>query len=821
MYSSYMMAELRYAGRQLLRHRGLTAAAVLCIGLGVGANAVLFGVVDALLFRPPAQVGQPHELVRVSARAPGPPGVPSEFNSALSYPAFELLRDQVAGFAGVAAYAGTDVTLGAGSLARRLSIVLASPDYFRVLRVRSALGRFPESKPGAGVFRAEPEVVLSDGYWRRAYGGRTDVVGETMQLNGRPFTVVGVAPRGFVGPELGSPDLWAPLGSAVALGMGEEMMRSPNAIWLSVIARLKPGVTRIQAENMAVGSLAPLAPGAGGAARLERLAGLRATDEMASTGPRGTPVSLWFLAVTLAVLLIACANVANLVLARAVHRRPETVIRLAIGASRWRIVREMLLESAMLSLLGGVAAVLLARWGETIVHRLPLPPLPSLIDWRTLLLTFGLCAVTTLAIGLLPALWSSRADLSLALKSGVAQARSRRVRARDALMVTQLAAAFVLLVGALVFVRSLRAVRAIDPGYDLNRQLAVWLELPEGPGPPFDAEAFAERALARLRTVPGVEAVGTSATVPFRMFSTDFVRIPGATGAGQRPLMVSDAIVGVDFFDALGIPLVAGRGFTPADRVGTPPVAVVSETMAKRFWAGQSPLGRCFQEVAPPGAPEGPCIEVVGVAGNARFERLLDDDQPYFYLPFDQFRSRIPPIKTLHVRTRGPAGELAASVHAAVQGLDPDLPFVRVEPLRELVREQVVPWEMGVLMFSLFGLLALVLASVGLYGLVSFVVSERTRELGVRMALGAQRRDILGLVLGQVTRLTAIAVLIGLLGAALLVRMIGTMMYGVRATDPVTYVGTALLLGSVALLAAMVPARRAARANPMSALRAE
>ena len=816
-----MLAELQYAARQLLRHLGLTVAAVLCIGLGVGANAVLFGVVDALLFRPPAQIGQPRELVRVSAREPGPPGMPSQFNSAVSYPAFELLRDQVTGFAGLAAYSGTDVTLGSGSGARRLSVVLASPDYFRMLRVTPALGRFPDAAPGAVVTAVAPEVVLGEGYWRRAFGGSNDVVGETMRLNGRVFTVVGVAPRGFVGPELGSPELWLPLGSAVALGMSQDMLQNPNAIWLTVIARLRPGVNRIQAENMAVSALATLAPGTGRAARLERLTGLRAADGMPSTGPRGRPVSLWFLGVTLIVLLIACANVANLLLARAVRRRQETVIRLALGASRGRIVRELLLECALLSLLGGLAAVLLAHWGETIVRRLPLPPLPPLIDQRTLALTFGLCAVTTFAIGLLPALWSARADLSLGLKGDGVRRRSRRPRARDALMVTQLAATFVLLVGALIFVRSLRAIRAIDPGYDLNRQLAVWLELPEGPGIPFDADRFAERAVARLRALPRVEAVGTSATVPFRMFSTDFVRIPGATGAGERPLMVGDAIVGMDFFDALGIPLVAGRGFTPADRVGTPPVAVVSETMANRFWVGRSPLGRCFQEVAPPGVPEGPCIEVVGVAGDAQFERLMDDAQPYFYLAIDQFRSRVPPIKTLHVRTRGPAGELSAAVHAAVQGLDPDLPFVRVEPLRELVREQVVPWEMGVLMFSLFGLLALVLASVGLYGLVSFVVSERTRELGVRMALGAQRGDILGLVLGQATRLTAIAVTIGLLGAVMLVRAIGGMMYGVRATDSATYVATGLLLAAVALLAALAPARRASRADPMIAMRAD
>ena len=803
-----------YAARRLRRHPIATAAAIVSIALGIGANALLFGVVDAMLFRSPPGIGHPGELVRVSVLMTGPPGTAPEFVSLMSYPDLTLLRSDSRTFGAVTGFAPMQVTLGAGAEAHRLTAVLVTPEYFRVLEVTPEFGRFPvltQSGPGAAV---EPEVALSHTYWRRAFGSDPGVLGRTLRLNGRLFSVVGVAPPGFVGADAGAPDLWVPLELAEPLGMGSRLMEDPSAMWVSAVGRLHPGESREQAANALTHT------GPDGRFRLSRLAGPRSMGVMRWGGPRGVPVSLWFLGVTLVMFLIACANVANMLLARGKHYQGQAEIRFALGASRGRLMRDMLVESALLAILGGVGAVLVVVWGEGLLRFLPLPPLPSLMDVRTLSVTLGLSVVTTALIGILPARRASRVGTPGARRVPAGRPRASGGRAGEAIVVSQLAGTFVLLAGALLFVRSLGAVRGIDPGYDLDRRMVVWVDAPEDAVTRFDAEAFAERAAARLRTLPGVEAVGTASFVPFRFESMAPVRVPRPGGPGRDFLMAGNATVGADYFEAMAIPLVAGRGFSSGDRMGSPPVAVVSETMARRLWSDANAVGRCFEEVPPSGASGGPCIEVIGVVRDAQVERLMDDPRPYFYWSLAQ--GHMPdPMRVLHVRTHASAQGMTAAVRGLVQGLDAELPWVNVETVHDLVHEQVAPWEIGTLMFSLFGVLALVLTAIGLYGVVSLLVATRTRELGVRMALGARPGNVVGLVLGRVTRLAAGGVVLGLAGAAALGRAVAGMMYGVRVSDPITYAAVALALVVVALAAAAAPALRAARTDPMAVLRSE
>jgi len=854
-----MLAELtqdiRYGARKLRTAPGFTSVAVLTLALGIGANTVMFGIVDAMLFRPPAEVADPGRLVRLEVQLPGPPGEPPEISSVVSYPDFTSVRERARGFAGVAAFARTSVLVGRGDEARTETAILASGDYFPLLGTRASEGRIitsADDREGA----ATPAAVLSWEYFQRAYSGDHRIVGQTIVLNGHAFTIVGVAAKNFVGTEPGSPALWTPLGTAPDLGYDARMVRSRFASWLSVIARLAPDVTPEQAQSSAQAALlaardegtelppSGLGPGGGlpsaGAVRVQigpgdapgrsagtppprrvrltKIAGI-GDERPARGGRRSLPVSLWFLAVTGTVLLIACANVANLLLVRAANRAHEIAVRLSLGATRGRLARQLLTESLLLALLGGVAASGVALAAVALLPRvLPLPPVGDVIDRRALVFTGLLTAATTLAFGLAPALRATREELSAVL-GAAGRTRAGRSLGRDALVVVQLGASLALLVAAGLFVRSLRNVKAVDTGFDAGHLVLASADVRGARFTRSQAIDYWQRAVDRARTIPGVQQAALGSAMPFEMSLTFGIDIPSAPARDGRPRPTSADFVAPEYFATAGIRVVQGRAFTAEDREGGAPVAIVNETFARRYLPNANPLSACING-AGPGSSRA-CAQIVGVVADSRSGGVTRDPDPFLYQALAQRPAEFPPLTILLVRTTGDPSAVVGALRRELQALDSRVAFATVRPMTALIEPQLVPWRIGSFVFTLFGVLGALLAAVGLYGVVSFVVAQRTREFGVRIALGAQRGDVLGLVLRHGVRLVGVGLAAGALTAALSTRLFVSMMFGVSALDPLVYVAMAGLLALIAFLAAYVPALRATRVDPLEALRTE
>ena len=851
--------DLRYAVRGLRRAPGFTVVAVLTLALGIGANAAMFGIVDALLFRPPSGVADPDRVVRVQLQLPPLPNEPrAELSSVVSYPAYAALRDNARGFDGVSAFSPMTLSVGEGDDARSQNALLVTGDYFRVLGTRPARGRLispDDDREGA----ANPVVVLSWDFWRRSFPGDSgaQAMNKPLTIHGRRFTIIGVAPRSFTGTQLGTPALWLPLGAGVLLGQNPQVMRSRFVSWLSVVARLAPGIGRDQARSAAQAAILAERDEGGGLPSPEQLGeGGPMSGEVrvqiggpeGGDGPRRAPppprvvvaglggagsaalptpfggngslrVSLWFLAVTAAVLLIACANLANLMLARATRRSHEIAVRLSLGASRWRLTSQLLTESLLLAIVGAAAGLWLALVAVDLLPRvLPLPPLPPFLDARVLAFTAVVTLMTTAAFGLAPALRATRPDIRSALGSGSSPGLGRSF-GRRALVVVQLAASLVLLIGAGLFIRSLRNVKAIDVGFDADRLLVATVEPRGGRMTREQMEDFWLRALARVRAIPGVRSAALGMVPPFEMNVMLPVEAPGFPSPDGQPRAAQTDFAGVGYFATLGVRIVQGRSFTEEDRAGAAPVAIVNETMARRIWGGQSPIGKCIRAGMLGGSA--PCAEVVGVAGDAKYADITAAPELFFYRPLAQRSRQAPPMTTLHVRATGDPAALAGVVRRELQGLDATIRFADVRPLANLIMPQIQPWRMGTLVFTLFGTLGLVLAAIGLYGVLSFLVAQRTREIGIRMALGASTESVLTLVLGQGARLIAIGVVVGLVIGAMATQVFASMMFGVSPLDPFVYVATALVLATIGMFAVYVPARRATQVDAMVALRTE
>ena len=853
-----MFRDFRYAARALRKAAGFTTVAVTTLALGIGANTAMFGVVDALLFKPPGEVVAPGDVFRLRVTVPtGDAQGTTELSSVLSYPDFVDLRTHARAFASLAAYARNALTVGEGTDARSQPSLLVSGSYFPLLGVRPALGRLigpSDDLENAAV----PVAVLSWDFWQRTFGRDRAVIGRSIRINGRAFAVVGVAPEHFRGTELDGPALWVPMGTAPLLGYDTRMMRSRFASWLSVVGRLAPNATREQAQASAQAALlaardageAPPLPvdgpmggppggevriqigGAGGPdagprrappTRQVRLTALGGSGTAGLPSPFGgaqaVPVSLWFLAVTGAVLLIACANVANLLLARAARREHEIAVRLSLGAPAWRLTRELMSESLLLAALGGAAGFALAYVGVALLPRVvPLPPMPPFLDGRVLAFTTALTLVTTLAFGLVPAVRLARTDLQRVLSSS-GRFRPGRSLGKSALVVAQLAASLALVVAAGLFIRSLRNVRAVDTGFAADQVAFASIEGRQR----FtreQAEEYWMRALERVRQMPGVRSASLGGVIPFEMNIMMPVDVPGYRPPDGRPMPAQIDFAGAEYFSTLGIAVKQGRSFTADDRESSAPVVIVNETLARRVWGGASPIGRCLR-LGGLGADSGPCMEVVGVAANARYADVTQPSPPFVYRPLAQRPRMAPPMTVMHIRATGDPSSVIAAVRRELQAVDPNVPYVRVVPMMDLIAPQLTPWRTGTFMFSLFGALGLALAAIGLYGVISFLVAQRTREMGVRLALGARRGDVLTLVLRQGMRLIAVGIGLGAAVAAGSTRLFGAMMYGVSALDPLVYVGTAMLLAVIGLVAIIVPARRATKVDPLVALRAE
>jgi putative ABC transport system permease protein len=792
----------------LWKRPGFTAMAVVALALGVGANTAIFSVVNAVLLRP-LPYSEPERAVVVwlkGAEAAGGDRVPMSVMDLLDWRA----RNEV--FESVGAFTGGQVSYTGGEAPEQIPGAQATADFFDTLGARPRLGR--TFKPEDERPDAERVAVVSDGFWRRRMGADPAALGRVLTLDGRQYTVVGVMPEGFDFPTQDM-EVWT------AFQVRPPSRRGPY--FLTGLARVRAGVTLEQAR--AALNAMPDPEHQGNPPQGERFNMLTVNDYLVGDV---RPALLVLLGAVGLVLLIACANVANLLLARAASREREIAVRAALGASRWRLARQLLTESVLLGAAGGFAGLLLSVWGVDAllalspegIHRLR----EAHIDGRVLLFTLGVSLLSGVAFGLAPALQGAGADLNETLKEGGArgstEGRGRR-RMRDALVVAEIALALMLLVGAGLLLKSFTRLQNVESGVRAERVLTMQVSLPraryeEGP----KRVEFFRQLLERVRAVPGVEsAAATTSLPPDLLTASDNFSVEGRPEPPGGELPVADLLsVTPEYFRALGVPVVRGRLFTDADREGTPPVCVVNETLARQFFAGEDPVGKRLKQGGSD-RPGNQFMEIVGVVGDVRYEGLHAKVQPAFYLPYQQS-----PWFDMSLVVRTNVSEprtLAAAVSKEVWALDRDLPVARVATMEELMSRSVAQPRFRTLLVAVFSCVALLLAAVGVYGVMSYAVVRRTHEIGVRVALGARGRDVLRLVVGHGLRLVLAGIGCGLAGALLLTRVMEGMLYGVSAADPATYAVVALLLASVALLACFIPARRATKVDPMVALRYE
>ena len=832
-----LLQDLRYAIRGLLRSPGFALAVVVTLALGIGANTTMFGVLDTLLLKPPVGVRDAGRVQRVYFRLGGVqgPGAGTAI-AGTAFPSYEALRG-VRGFADVAAFTDGQVSLGTGAEARPASIRAVTASYFPLLGGTTGRGRFfdsTEDRLGAG-----PVAVVSHAYWMRQMGGDPDVLHRTLAIGPFVYSIVGVASAGFAGAELDEPDVWLPVRQAAPVLAGAEALNSWDWFWIQAIARLAPGATAGSAsaeatvvEQRASAAVAP-PPGAGPRARRGGIEQVLLGPIQAARGPGMTDdarVALWVGAVALAVLLVACANVGNLLLARALRRRTEMAVRAGLGAGRGALIRQLLTESVVLALAGGGAALVVALWGGAAVRAYLLPspvPAASVLDPRVLAFTALIVLATGLLAGLAPAWQASRADLSGALRSSGHDTGPTRGRLRSTLLATQVALTLVLLVGAGLFVRSLRHAQTLDYGLDVDHLLLAgaqqhganvsisrqFSESPEGPVDP--QSALLLRMRERIRANPLVAGADAMVGTPYQSVLMLSIRVSGRDTlprlSGGGPFIM---VVTPTYFTTVGTRILKGRGFTDADVKGSLPVTVVDQSFARFAWPDRDAIGQCIF------IGDTTCIQVVGVAADIKGRSVTQTRSLNYYLAYGQHVLPMP-LDGLVIRTRGAAGAAEGQVQHALQVSESDLPYVRVQSLAERIAPQWRSWRLGASMLSLFGLLALAIASLGLYGVTAYGVTQRTQEIGVRIALGAGHREVVRLAVAQAVRATAIGAAIGVLLAFALGRAVSALLFGVKPLDPLSILGGVAVLLTVAAVAAYVPARRAAAIDPMQALRTE
>lgn len=804
------LQDLRYGARQWMAHREFALAAVLCIALGIGANSATFSYVNAVFLRAP-EIEAPDRLVRLFLVYPR--GL--KFGS-FSYPDYVDFRDRSGVFSSLVVETPRPLHLVAGERKERIWGSIVSGNYFSDLGVKPFLGRgfLPEEDRAPG---AHAVVVLSYGLWQRRFGADPAVVGKSIVLNGTPFRVVGVAPKRFAGPNVAvAPELWAPMMMQPELMPGRNLLESRATHWIGfTIGRLRPGIGIEQARHAVNAFMAELAkdyPDTNRGISVDLY-----PEEKARLHPYVRDGFVRILTVLSAavgfVLLLACANVAGLLLARLAARRKEIGIRLALGASRARLTWQLFSESLVLALTAGGAGILLGGWlvGLTQSFRPP-SDLPLRIDvpldFRVIAFTCLASVLTAVLFGLAPALRATRKDLVAALKdrgdSGLLAGTSR---ARRLLVVGQIAISFVLLIGAGLSMRSLDNVRHADLGFDPDNLLVATMDLDlQG----YDGTArhqFRQALLERVERLPGVRAVGFGNTLPGSLYPQQSSIVPEgyvATTPAEVP-GIDYNVVDSGYFAAMGIPVLRGRGFARSDDESSQPVVVVNETFAKRFWPGDAPLGKRIR------ASEED-LEVVGVVKDGRYSTLGEERKPFVYFSLH----RNPPGTTiLHVKTFGDPAALADLVRREVSNLDPNLPIAEIQPMHAALGFALLPARMLAGVLAGFGFVALFLAAVGLYGVISYSVSQSLRDIGIRVALGARPADVLALVLRSGMGLTLAGLAIGGTASIFLARLMTSVLYDVVPTDYASYVTAASVLTGAALLASFLPARRATRIDPI------
>jgi predicted permease len=799
--------DMRYGVRMLLKKPGFTAVAVLTLALGIGATTTIFNVANAVLLRP-LPYPSADRLVYVG----------QEYRSGIAgsgEPKFLFWREQSQSFEALACYSGyggAGGNLSGGAQAEHVRGVRVSEDFFRALGVYPAAGRaFTHEEDTPGGTRV---VILTDGLWRRSFGGDSGVIGRTVTLDDEPATVVGVMPPQF---RFGAgADLLVPMRARPGSNV------DPNA---EVVGRLKPGVSlqQAQAELKVI-------------AEKYRAAFPRQMQEGETIGAEpyqdlfteGVARYIWILLGAVSfLLLIGCVNVANLQLARVASRQREVAVRLALGAAGWRIVRQLLTEGLLLALAGGAAGLLLAAWGTRLLVSLtPEDLLPGVsvigMDWHVLLFALAAAVVTGLLFGTAPAWQARKVDINTALKENAGKGAAARGRLRGALVVVEVALSLVLLVGAGLLIRTFSNLLGVTPGFDPHNVLTFQIDLN---GARYDttneAATFYRSALERIGSLPGVEAAAVTNKLPLDWQFNMPVVFPDKPDEMQS---VQFRMISAAYFRVMKIDVRQGRAFNDNDDAGATPVAIVNEAFARRFFGADNPLAR---RLSVGRATSDPPREVVGVVGDIKQQGLDRPAPPMVYVPIPQVPDRLmAAVRTFTsasfvVRTAGDPVGLTPAIKREIAALDPTLPLAHVASMEEVASRSIASQRFNMLLLGVFAALGLLLAAVGIYGVMSYTVAQHTREIGIRMALGAQASDILRLVVWRGMWLTVVGVGVGALGSLALTRFLASMLFGVKATDPLTFASIALLLASVALVACLIPARRATKVDPMIALRYE
>jgi putative ABC transport system permease protein len=802
--------DLRYGARMMLKNRGFTAVAVITLALGIGANTAIFSVVNAVLLRP-LPYKDSNQLVWFWENLPDFP------HANLSPADFLDYQAQTRAFDDIAAYRPMDFTLTGDGQPEQIRGLIVSANYFSVLGIEPEAGRAFQPEEGrSGTARV---AVLSHSFWQRRFGGDRNLIGKALTLSGQSVTVVGIAPPDL---KIERAELWLNPRNVVPdmlLTVASDPATLRGSHYLHAIGRLKPGVTLPQAQEEISAVAARLeeqfpATNSGHTVELVSL--------LDQTVGKIRPALLVLLGAVGLVLLIACANVANLMLARATARHKEIALRTALGASRVRVVRQLLTESVALAAIGGACGWLLAVWGVDLLVAMSPENIPRLheigVDRQVLAFTLIISLLTGIIFGLAPALTASSPDLNEALKEGGRSATpgASRGRMRGALVVAEVALALVVLIGAGLLVKSFVRLRSVDPGFQPANLLTAWLFLTDAKYAKQELRiAFLKELTARLEALPGVIAVGIGDDLPISGTDSSMdLTVEGREPAPGERLLAGVHVVNPRYLEAMGIPLLEGRSFTDRDTIEAPEVIVVNETTARRLWPGQQAVGKRIKL----GRPDGEWAEVVGVVRDVKHNGLnaeptIDAYASHLHDPW--------PWMSISLRSKLDPGSLEAAVRREVQALDPNQAVANFKTMDQIMSDSVGERRLSLVLFGLFSVVALLLAGVGIYGVMAYGVTQRTHEIGIRMALGAQTGDVLKLVVRQGMTLALVGVTVGLAAAYGLTQLMTSLLFGVSATDSLTFVVIALVLAGVALVACYLPARRAARIDPMVALRYE
>ncbi|HTH25868.1 MAG TPA: ABC transporter permease [Vicinamibacterales bacterium] len=812
---STLIADIRYSFRSLLKNPGLTLAAILSLGLGIGANTTIFTWVQAVLFRPIPLAADPSSI-RIAAMQNREGQTRS-----WSYPNFVDFRDRTK-MLDIVGQDDQTFNIAVDDTAERAWGAVVSGNYFEVMGIRPAAGRFFTAKdvvtPGG-----HPVAVLSYANWQRRFAGDPAVIGKQVTINNTPITIIGVAPEGFIGSFLGvSSAAWVPMAMQKEMMGGDRMNQRGNG-WFQSIVRLKPGVSAEQAQAEASSIMAQLEQEYPDFNEGRRLRIVQTWEAPFGAGTVLAPL-LGVLSVLVAlVLVIACANVANLLLSKAVSRRREVAVRLSLGASRTRLIRQLLTESFLLAIVAGITGVVMAYWTMDVIMAF-VPPVDMPIDLglrmdtTTLLFALGVSMVTGLVFGLAPALQASSNQTINALKEEGRSGSGGRTtgRLRNALVVAQVAVCLVLLVGATLFLRSFIAAQSLSPGFDASHVVTASMDMfPSGYTGDRHRE-FQRRAIEAVQAVPGVQSAAFGSRLPlgFGGNNSTSVGVEGYVPRENEEIVINYSTIGPNYFETMGIPIRQGREYNDTDTLQSPRTLVINETMAKRYWPEGKALGgkiRLGQNLA----------EVIGIVADSKYSSI--NERPLAQLFFPMSRSETSTLR-LFVKTAGDPAPLVAEVRNAIRGIDATLPVYDARTLNEHMQIAVFAQRMAANLLGAMGVLALLLAAIGLYGVMAYAVSQRTQELGIRLALGASPGSLLGMIVGQGMKLTVIGLAIGLaiaLGAFGSIGAVRSLLPGISPMDPITFVTVPIVLGSIALLASWIPGRRAGKVDPLVALRYE